>query len=554
MSFTTLSSIWPHWARRVIPVARKTSEVRNNNGKAGDLVLTVSLTLALSGASISPQIKLPKLDHALTGRGESPLGTRRGTMGFFCSGESGNRPRWAGRYASCRAGWVGPTVLLCVYGFCSMMRPIEPFLTEFLTGPCKNLTTEQVTEQVYPVWTYSSLVLLIPVLLVTDFLRYKPVIILQGLTYATAFLLVLVGTGVRSAQLALFSYSIATAADVAYVSYIYSVVQPSHYQRVTSYVRGANLLGYSVGAFLAQLLVSLAGVSLYFLAFGTLISVSVGLITSFVLPMPKTSLFFKATYSAQQRDSGEDAGDSESQEVNMKLATTAVRHVGRMCWRLVLDCKTCYSSVALLFFCIWAATARCGYYQVSGYIQLLWVDIQPHNFTAYNGGVDAISMLSGAAATVAVGHMSLEWSVWGELVLGGFTFLIAGAIFLMDLTENIWISYACYILFKTVYMQLATICTFQIAKALNRERYALVFGMNSFVGTVLQSVLTAIVINTKSLQLPITSQFFVYASFFAAISLLFTVRGVHTVFHVKCRTASDRPEEGASELPGGSRL
>uniref|UniRef100_A0A7N6BHM6 Uncharacterized protein n=1 Tax=Anabas testudineus TaxID=64144 RepID=A0A7N6BHM6_ANATE len=56
-------------------------------------------------------------------------------------------------YMPCRAGWVGPTVPLCIYGFCSMMRPID----------------EQV-----------NLVLLVPVLLVTDFLRYKPVIILLG--------------------------------------------------------------------------------------------------------------------------------------------------------------------------------------------------------------------------------------------------------------------------------------------------------------------------------------------------------------------------------------
>lgn len=65
----------------------------------------------------------------------------------------------------------------------------------------------------------------------------------------------------------------------------------------------------------------------------------------------------------------------------------------------------------------------------------------------------------GAAATVAVGHMSLEWSVWGGLVLGGFTFLIAGALFLMDLTDNIWLSYTCFCLFKTVFLGLATICT-----------------------------------------------------------------------------------------------
>lgn len=254
----------------------------------------------------------------------------------------------------------------------------------------------QVTRQVYPVWTYSSLVLLVPVLLVTDFLRYKPVIILQGLSYVTAFLLVLVGSGVHSAQLAFFSYSIAMAADVAYFSYIYSVVQPSYYQRVTSYVKGAVLLGYAVGALLAQTLVSLGGVSLYCLAFVTLISVSIAFITSFFLPMPKTSLFLKGTYSAQQGSSGEDTHNSERQDFFLWVkCVTGAKHVGRMFRRLALDCKTCYSSVAVLFFCIWAATGRCGFYQVAGYVQLLWVYIQPQNFTAYNGAVDGLSTLTG---------------------------------------------------------------------------------------------------------------------------------------------------------------
>lgn len=127
-----------------LAVARKTSEERNNNGKAGDLVFTVSLTLALSGASISQQIKLPKLDCALAGHSEMSPGSQRGRMAFCWSRECDNRPCWAGHYVPCCADWVGPTVLLCIYGFCSMMRPIEPFLTEFLTGPYKNLTTEQV--------------------------------------------------------------------------------------------------------------------------------------------------------------------------------------------------------------------------------------------------------------------------------------------------------------------------------------------------------------------------------------------------------------------------
>uniref|UniRef100_A0A8C8RCZ7 Thiamine transporter 2 n=1 Tax=Pelusios castaneus TaxID=367368 RepID=A0A8C8RCZ7_9SAUR len=77
------------------------------------------------------------------------------------------------------SSWIYPTLVLCIYGFFSMMRPSEPFLTPYLTGPDKNLTIDEVTNQIFPVWTYSYLVLLFPVFLVTDYVRYKPIIILQ---------------------------------------------------------------------------------------------------------------------------------------------------------------------------------------------------------------------------------------------------------------------------------------------------------------------------------------------------------------------------------------
>uniref|UniRef100_A0A8C7N821 Solute carrier family 19 member 3a n=1 Tax=Oncorhynchus kisutch TaxID=8019 RepID=A0A8C7N821_ONCKI len=263
-------------------------------------------------------------------------------------------------------GWVGPTVLLCIYGFCSMMRPSEPFLTDYLTGPYKNLTTKQV-------WT----------------------------------------------------------------------------------------------------------------------------------------------------------GRGEMRALK----------------RLAVDCKECYSSVAVLFFCVWSAMGNCGYHQITGYVQLLWASKQAqYNFTEYNGGVEAVATLSGAAASIAVGHVSLDWSVWGELVLGVFTAMTAGVLYLMDLTNSIWI---CYGLFKTIYMELITICTFQIAQGLSRERYALVFGINSFVGMALQSLLTAIVVNTKSLKLTITSQFLVYASYFAAMVVMFLIRGVYTL--LQSRLMELIPAEGQSE-------
>lgn len=240
-----------------------------------------------------------------------------------------------------------------------------------------------MNRQVFPVWTYSSLLLLVPVLLVTDVLRYKPLVVLQGLSYVVAFLLLLLGRGVRCAQLALFSYSIATATDVAYFSYIYMAVQAAYYQRVTSYVRAAILLGYAAGAMLAQLLVSLDAASLYTLALVTLVSVSMALMTSLFLPTPKAG------------DGASSAPRSEGTGEDSRSGAAAARHAGRLMRRLLLDYKACYSSVALLFFCVWSAAGQCGFYQVTGYVQLLWVHIQPQNVTAYNGGVDAISTLTG---------------------------------------------------------------------------------------------------------------------------------------------------------------
>lgn len=43
-----------------------------------------------------------------------------------------------------KADWRYPTALLCTYGFFSTVKPMEPFLVSYLTGPDKNLTAEQV--------------------------------------------------------------------------------------------------------------------------------------------------------------------------------------------------------------------------------------------------------------------------------------------------------------------------------------------------------------------------------------------------------------------------
>lgn len=78
-------------------------------------------------------------------------------------------------------------MILCLFGTLREIRPSEPFVTEFLLGEWRNVTEEQLNREVYPVGTYSYLSQLVVVFLITDFLRFKPVIILSGKSYKLIF-------------------------------------------------------------------------------------------------------------------------------------------------------------------------------------------------------------------------------------------------------------------------------------------------------------------------------------------------------------------------------
>ena len=67
---------------------------------------------------------------------------------------------------------LSTSLTLCSIGFWKEFRPTTPFLTPYLMT-AKNLSDETLYSQVYPFWTYSYTLVLIPVFILTDLLRYK---------------------------------------------------------------------------------------------------------------------------------------------------------------------------------------------------------------------------------------------------------------------------------------------------------------------------------------------------------------------------------------------
>ncbi|XP_066540585.1 solute carrier family 19 member 3b [Hoplias malabaricus] len=428
------------------------------------------------------------------------------------------------------SGWIFPTILLSLYGFLANCRPAEPFLTPYLIGP-KNISETLVTNYLFPIWTYSYLAVLPVVFLLTDLLRYKPVIVLHGLFLVSNYVLLCFAPGLTAMTFLQFNYAVVTSTEVAYFSYIYSVIPTEHFQLATGYVRSAVLSGLTFGATLGQLLISLAGVSYFMINAITLGLMASAFIVSLFLPMPKMGMFFSPTVACadplEERREVPEIG-LRAKAKSDRWSKDNLKTAARKMWA---NLKESYSSRRLVYWSLWWALATANYCQVINYIQLMWDHIEPSSTSSvFNGAVEAVCTLVGFAAVFSVGYMRVRWEIWGELFLGVFSAVGAVSVFFIGLTSNIWISYSCYIIFKATYMLLITITTFQIASNLSMECYALTFGLNTFVAIALQTVLTAAVVDNTGLGLDITFQFIIYGGCYGVISVLFLLRGIYTAF------------------------
>uniref|UniRef100_A0A8C0R3L3 Thiamine transporter 2-like n=1 Tax=Canis lupus dingo TaxID=286419 RepID=A0A8C0R3L3_CANLU len=447
--------------------------------------------------------------------------------------------------------WVFPTVNLCCFGFFSMMKPSEPFVIPYLAGPDKNISLSAITNEIFPIWTYSYLVLLLPVFILTDYVRYKPVIILQGISFIITWLLLVFGQGLRAMQVLEFFYGMVSATEVAYYAYIYSVVSPEHYQKVSGYCRSITLVAYTAASVLAQLLVSLANVSYFYLNVISLASVCVAFLFSLFLPMPKKSMFFHAKPSKETppKPPGKDAFLEEPQtdhkpvyqEIftlsrNQDDGPLSTPKPGNVTLRVFVqwfqDLKGCYSSKHLFYWSLWWAFSTAGFNQVLNYVQILWDYKAPsQSSTIYNGAVEALATFGGALAAFTAGCVKVNWDLLGELALAIFSAADAGSLFLMHYTTNIWVCYAGFLIFKSSYMLLITIA---IAVNLSVERYALVFGINTFIALVIQTVITVAVVDNQGLGLPVSIQFLIYGSYFSIIAGIFLMRSIYIICSAKC--------------------
>lgn len=403
--------------------------------------------------------------------------------------------------------WLVISLLLSLFGFLKELRPSEPFIYEFLIGEWKNLTESQVNQEVYPVGTYSYLAQLIIVFLITDLCRYKPLIIVLGLTGIVVWGMLLWTTSLLATQILEVFYGTFSACEVAYFTYIYAKVDKDYYQQVTSHTRAAILAGRATSGVMGQLLVSFKVLDyrgLNFITFGAMITATVW---SLFLPSVKKTIYFHQDTSQQ----------SSFIEKNISAYKLMWTHFTKG-----------YANKYTIKWSVWWALATCGFIQVQVYMQPLWTAIvNDPNQNIYNGAVEAVLTILGFLGALFAGVLKVDWQTRGELALTCCSLLQGFIMLISSQTQYVYVSYICYIVFGGLYHLTITIASSEIAKNIEEDSYGLIFGINTFAALLIQTVLTLVVVTGDvGFALAPRQQYFVYGMFHVVLGFMYIIIGL----------------------------
>jgi len=353
--------------------------------------------------------------------------------------------------------WLKPTMLLCSYGFFKDMKPSEAFLTPYLNSTYKNISHRVLSDEIYPVSTYSYFAFLFVVLMTTDFLRYKPLVVLESTAYLATRVILIWGQGIPIMQAMQVTYGLATATEIAYYSYIYGMVEKEHFQKVTSYTRLSVLLGKGIGDLTGQILLSTNTANLLQLNYVSLGSVTLAVVVSLFLPKVPGSVFsdrlgtferFTDDGSNTDADSSKAPDEEEEEEISNRCDKCCVQ-MANYFRKILISFKTTYSDKNLLKWSLWWALSMCGGLQIEDYVMNLWSNLQGNNVhDDYNGAVFACGTLVSAICVFLFSFLNIRWSVLSEVIIGWLSIAEAVLVIVMSVTNNVYIAYGCYVIFR----------------------------------------------------------------------------------------------------------
>ena len=174
--------------------------------------------------------------------------------------------------------------------------------------------------QIYPVKAYTSFAAFFCVALVTDFVLYKPVIILGSCASIAGWCLLGWGHRTDLLQISQFASALSLASDVAYFAYVFAVTNSTNFRRVSCLSRSAVLVGQCLSFSFGQLMTSVTSTDVQILVYISLGSVVLSFLITMVIPDPRSSPHFQMPVIQRELISPSGLLNQSPENVNQRFS------------------------------------------------------------------------------------------------------------------------------------------------------------------------------------------------------------------------------------------
>ncbi|XP_050524066.1 thiamine transporter 2-like [Daktulosphaira vitifoliae] len=418
--------------------------------------------------------------------------------------------------------WKIISILVLVFSFFMELRPLDFYLDEYLTE--MNITTAQINEEIMPIREYGTLLSVLLTLTVTDYLLYKPVMLLNNVCGIFVYISLAVMPDILQLKITEVAMTRITAySDVAYLSYLFAKIHDKRFYQIASgLVRTGMLTGKLCGSVLAQIL-TLNG-SLKLLPFYNLGAMVFAFIWSFYMP--------PARPSRRRRNAKSKQANLISVQVNIIQGASEIKNnkseeiiIKNPLLRAWNDFIESYTNLTVLKWSIWFCLAL----TCSNVINTKFLTQEFKNTDQQtNRQVETLVTLLSAICSYKIGMRRVNWELKGSTFIGSGSLILGICLVVSYFHQKLLPVYMSYTLFGVLTQVMLVISLSEIAKPLKNKCYALIFGFNSFISVVLMLLINVVFTQRFDVLKFISSkqQLLFYGGMFITIGVTYVVSSI----------------------------
>ncbi|VVC44839.1 Hypothetical protein CINCED_3A001855 [Cinara cedri] len=443
--------------------------------------------------------------------------------------------------------WKIVTAAVAVFAFSLEFRPMDSFLTAYLTSPEIHATLSEVSDVLTPIRIQFGVIGTFLVFLLADYLRYKPIMIFNGTLGMLAYACLMGSPTIFRLKVVEVCLSLFTCAEVSYYGYLFAKIkEKEQYQTATGCAKAGMLSGKFASGILGQAVVYFNNHDYSTLPYYSFTSMTFVTVWGFLLPSVRHSQYFHAEEQVIATTTGTVADDSSAEYFSKKAiqdpnipkyivekddrqqnVDQTIAVATNPFKRIYEDFKYSYKDTEVLWWSFWHIVGLFGYAQIILYINVLYtyeMDVSDDKNTLYNGLVDSIATMSAAICAYKIGKANVDWTRRGDMFLAISSLTLGLTMCLCYFFKNIFLVYAMFIFYDTLVESTFVIVISQIAKRLRNDCYTLILGFNAFVAVVLCTLSSTFL---TAIRLSIPAKFLAYGGTYVTLGIIYGCAAVY---------------------------